>query len=162
MRLMRSRGGEGKSREMPRPENRRSMLSRGDSPDWLLPSVSYNGGAGAGLGGFGEPDAGKKSSKVRPSAPVRTTLRELRLRSAASSILTQRWLGVALRLRAWAGMDCVEEHDGLGFASSSSSSSGRISRDVPRVGVTWGSALVCPLERRFRLGRMRLLAKTGS
>lgn len=141
---------------MPRPENLRSMLSRGDSP---LDMVPYKGGAGAGRGGVGEHEGGKKSSKVRPSAPVKATLRELRLRSAASPVVTQRWLGVALWVRAWAGIDCIDEHD---FASSSSSSSGRMSRDVPRVGVTWSAALLCAFERRFRLGRMRLPANTAN
>lgn len=71
--LIDARGGEGKSMEIPRPENRKLMSSRGDS---ILEAA---GGAGAGRGGSLE--RGKKSSKVSPSAPVSTTRRESRLTS---------------------------------------------------------------------------------
>lgn len=76
-------GGEGKSSDIPRPEKRRLISSRGDSV--AGDDVTDRGGgvmgrgAGEGVRALGALDGGKKSSKVRPSTPVRTTLRESRL-----------------------------------------------------------------------------------
>ena len=76
-------GGEGKSSEIPRPEKRRLISSRVDSA--AGDDVTDCGGGvigrrgGDGVRALGALEEGKKSSKVIPSTPVRTTLRELRL-----------------------------------------------------------------------------------
>lgn len=77
-------GGEGKSKEIPRPENRRLMSSRGES-DPGEDAAEREGGEGERVIGGGEGvrtrgalEGGKKSSKDKPSAPVKTTLRESR------------------------------------------------------------------------------------
>lgn len=76
-------GGEGKSREIPRPENRRLISSKVTSEDVGDDAANRGGVAGRGGGDGvrtrGALDGGKKPSKVRPSTPVRTTLRESRL-----------------------------------------------------------------------------------
>lgn len=75
-------GGEGKLREMPSPENRRLISSRvhseaGDDATDRGGVIGRGGGEGVRV--RGALDGGKKSSKERPSTPVRTTLRESRL-----------------------------------------------------------------------------------
>ena len=75
-------GGEGKSSEMPRPEKRRLISSRVVS-EVGVDATDRGGvigrGGGEGVRTRGALDGGKKSSKERPSTPVRTTLRESRL-----------------------------------------------------------------------------------
>ena len=76
-------GGEGKSSEIPRPEKRRLISSSGDSA--AGDDVTDRGGGvigrrgGDGVRALGALAGGKKSSKVIPSTPVKTTLREWRL-----------------------------------------------------------------------------------
>lgn len=75
-------GGDGKSSEIPRPEKRRLISSRLASE--VGDDVTDRGGVvgrggGDGVRTRGALEGGKKSSKVRPSTPVRTTLRESRL-----------------------------------------------------------------------------------
>ncbi len=75
-------GGEGKLREIPRPENRRLISSREHSEagdDAADRGGVIGRGGGEGVRARGALDGGKKSSNVRPSTPVRTTLRESRL-----------------------------------------------------------------------------------
>ena len=75
-------GGEGKSSDIPRPEKRRLISSRvqSDPGEGATDRGGVIGrGGGDGVRTRGALDGGKKSSKVRPSTPVKTTLRELRL-----------------------------------------------------------------------------------
>ena len=75
-------GGEGKSSDIPRPEKRRLISSRvqSDPGEGATDRGGVIGrGGGDGVRTRGALDGGKKSSKVRPSTPVKTTLRESRL-----------------------------------------------------------------------------------
>lgn len=150
--LMMSNGGDGKSSEIPRPENLRLMSSRGDSQA----ASGLNGGRG---GREGALCVGKKSSKVSPSAPVRTTRRESRLRSATLSRLPSVVLPPIVRVRRYGEAELTDEaEDNEGRLSSSSERSGRMSRGFPLAAGM--SGLLLDRERRFKVGKSRLLVNT--
>ncbi len=112
------RGGDGNAMSTPRPENRSSGCSTA-----ALDTGNRN------VGREGTLATGKKSSKVRPSAPVRTTRLESLLRSAAS--LTCRLPRVTLALTFRLGEHVCGEYDDdedevERRPSSSSVTSGRI------------------------------------
>ena len=107
-------GGEGKSSEIPRPENRRLISSRdvSDEVDVADRGGVCGRGGGEGVRVRGALEGGKKSSKVRPSTPVKTTLRESRLscvgrapRVALAPTYREGWK------LAFVGRECDEEQE---------------------------------------------------
>ena len=126
-------GGEGKSSEIPRPEKRRLISSRGDSA--AGDDATDRGGGvigrrgGDGVRALGALDGGKKSSKEIPSTPVRTTLRESRLSclgraprvALAATYGEGRYEGLGM-----VGRDDSDEHDSRLDDSSSSATLGKM------------------------------------
>lgn len=168
-------GGEGKSSEIPRPEKRRLISSRDDSDvdegaadlGGVLGRERGEGertrGGGEGVRVRGALDGGKKSSKVRPSTPVKTTLRESRLscvgRAPMVALLFTYREGWKL---VFVGRECDDEQEVRLGLSSSSATLGRMWRTFEFDLAGDASDLFEERPRRLRLGRILLEANTRS
>ena len=104
-------------------------------------------------------DGGKKSSKVRPSTPVKTTLREPRLSCVGRAPrVTQPPTCREGRRFVLVGRELDEEQEERLGLSSSSATLGRMWRGFALAGDA--SDLIEGRARRLRLGRILLLEKT--